>query len=108
MRPTVIVKAGDGSILTSYTCLQFLPGTAGRIGVSSSSATQLTTRGRGSVASAVDGDFRVDYRRTGKIRYAWEVGHYDETQSAGWIASFVGAFVLLLIYRLIKGRSLKA
>jgi uncharacterized membrane protein YeaQ/YmgE (transglycosylase-associated protein family) len=56
----------------------------------------------------VDGDFRVDYRRTGKIRYAWEVGHYDETQSAGWIASFVGAFVLLLIYRLIKGRSLKA
>jgi uncharacterized membrane protein YeaQ/YmgE (transglycosylase-associated protein family) len=32
------------------------------------------------------------------------VGHYDETQSAGWIASFVGAFVLLLIYRLIKGR----
>jgi len=36
------------------------------------------------------------------------VGHYDETQSAGWIASFVGAFVLLLIYRLIKGRSLKA
>src|SRR5215472_19232639 len=23
------------------------------------------------------------------------VGHYDETQSAGWIASFVGAFVLL-------------
>lgn len=36
------------------------------------------------------------------------VGHYDETQSAGWIASFVGAFVLLLIYRLAKGRSLKA
>ena len=36
------------------------------------------------------------------------VGHYDETQSAGWIASFIGAFVLLLIYRLIKGRSLKA
>jgi len=30
------------------------------------------------------------------------VGHYDETQSAGWIASFVGAFILLLIYRLVK------
>jgi uncharacterized membrane protein YeaQ/YmgE (transglycosylase-associated protein family) len=30
------------------------------------------------------------------------VGHYDETQSAGWIASFVGAFVLLGIYHLIR------
>lgn len=33
------------------------------------------------------------------------MGHYTEGQSAGWIASFVGAIVLLLIYRMIKGRS---
>ena len=26
------------------------------------------------------------------------VGHYEEGQSAGWIASFVGAIVLLAIY----------
>ena len=30
------------------------------------------------------------------------MGHYDETQSAGWIASFVGAFILLGIYHLIR------
>ena len=30
------------------------------------------------------------------------VGHYEEGQSAGWIASFVGAFVLLGIYHLYK------
>ena len=30
------------------------------------------------------------------------VGHYEEGQSAGWIASFVGAFVLLAIYHLYK------
>ena len=33
------------------------------------------------------------------------VGHYDENQSAGWIASFIGAFILLGMYRLIKGRT---
>jgi uncharacterized membrane protein YeaQ/YmgE (transglycosylase-associated protein family) len=33
------------------------------------------------------------------------VGHYEAGQSAGWIASFVGAIVLLLIYRMFKGRS---
>ena len=33
------------------------------------------------------------------------MGHYDETQSAGWIASFVGAFILLLIYRLVKRKT---
>ena len=30
------------------------------------------------------------------------VGHYQEGQSAGWIASFIGAFVLLGIYHLIR------
>ena len=33
------------------------------------------------------------------------VGHYDEGQSAGWIASFLGAIILLVIYRMVKGRS---
>lgn len=33
------------------------------------------------------------------------VGWYQEGQSAGWIASFVGAVVLLLIYRMFKGRT---
>lgn len=33
------------------------------------------------------------------------VGHYEPGQSAGWIASFVGAVVLLLIYRMVKGKS---
>lgn len=33
------------------------------------------------------------------------MGHYDENQSAGWIASFVGAIVLLAIYRMVKGRT---
>ena len=33
------------------------------------------------------------------------VGHYDETQSAGWIASFFGAFILLLIYRMFKRKT---
>jgi uncharacterized membrane protein YeaQ/YmgE (transglycosylase-associated protein family) len=33
------------------------------------------------------------------------MGHYDEAQSAGWIASFVGAIVLLLIYRMVKGKT---
>ena len=33
------------------------------------------------------------------------MGHYDETQSAGWIASFVGAIILLLVYRMVKGRT---
>ncbi|MFZ1134930.1 MAG: GlsB/YeaQ/YmgE family stress response membrane protein [Candidatus Korobacteraceae bacterium] len=33
------------------------------------------------------------------------VGHYDEGQSAGWIASFVGAIVLLAIYHFIRRRT---
>jgi uncharacterized membrane protein YeaQ/YmgE (transglycosylase-associated protein family) len=33
------------------------------------------------------------------------VGHYEEGQSAGWIASFVGAIVLLAIYHFFKRRS---
>jgi uncharacterized membrane protein YeaQ/YmgE (transglycosylase-associated protein family) len=33
------------------------------------------------------------------------VGHYEEGQTAGWIASFVGAIVLLAIYRMVKGRT---
>lgn len=33
------------------------------------------------------------------------VGHYDENQSAGWIASFCGAVLLLFIYRLFKGKT---
>jgi len=33
------------------------------------------------------------------------VGHYEEGQSAGWIASFVGAIVLLAIYHLIRKKS---
>ncbi len=33
------------------------------------------------------------------------VGWYKEGQSAGFIMSVIGAIVLLLIYRLIKGRS---
>jgi uncharacterized membrane protein YeaQ/YmgE (transglycosylase-associated protein family) len=32
------------------------------------------------------------------------VGHYQEGQSAGWIASIIGAVILLLLYRLIVGR----
>jgi uncharacterized membrane protein YeaQ/YmgE (transglycosylase-associated protein family) len=33
------------------------------------------------------------------------VGHYEEGQTAGWIASFVGAIVLLAIYHFIKRRT---
>jgi uncharacterized membrane protein YeaQ/YmgE (transglycosylase-associated protein family) len=33
------------------------------------------------------------------------VGHYEEGQSAGWIASFVGAIVLLAIYHFIRRRT---
>ena len=33
------------------------------------------------------------------------VGHYAEGQTAGWIASFFGAILLLLIYRMVKGRT---
>lgn len=39
-------------------------------------------------------------------RYAgMAMGWYTEGQAAGWIASVVGAIVLLVIYGLIKGRS---
>ena len=33
------------------------------------------------------------------------VGHYQEGESAGWIASFFGAIILLLIYRMVRGRT---
>jgi len=33
------------------------------------------------------------------------VGHYEEGQTAGWIASFVGAIVLLAIYNFIKRKT---
>ncbi len=33
------------------------------------------------------------------------VGHYEEGQTAGWIASFVGAIVLLAIYHFFRRRS---
>lgn len=33
------------------------------------------------------------------------MGWYTEGQAAGWIASLIGAVVLLFIYGLIKGRS---
>lgn len=33
------------------------------------------------------------------------VGHYEPGQSAGWIASFFGAILLLWIYRMVKGRT---
>jgi uncharacterized membrane protein YeaQ/YmgE (transglycosylase-associated protein family) len=33
------------------------------------------------------------------------VGHYEEGQSAGWIASFVGAIVLLAIYQFFKRKT---
>ena len=32
------------------------------------------------------------------------LGLYTEGQAAGWIASVIGAMVLLLVYRLITGR----
>ena len=39
-------------------------------------------------------------------RYAGQaLGLYTATDPAGWIASVVGAIVLLVIYGLIKGRS---
>ena len=33
------------------------------------------------------------------------VGHYEEGQSAGWIASFFGAILLLIIYKVVRGRT---
>lgn len=33
------------------------------------------------------------------------VGHYQEGESAGWIASFCGAILLLIIYRMVRGRT---
>ena len=33
------------------------------------------------------------------------VGHYEEGQSAGWIASFVGAIALLAIYQFFKRKT---
>ena len=33
------------------------------------------------------------------------LGLYQEGEAAGWIASIVGAVVLLVIYSLVKGRS---
>jgi len=43
----------------------------------------------------------------GSLLFTWLgrlVGWYAEGESAGFIASILGAIVLLLIYRLIKGR----
>lgn len=33
------------------------------------------------------------------------IGHYQEGESAGWIASFVGAFILLAIYHFFKRKT---
>ena len=33
------------------------------------------------------------------------VGHYEEGQSAGWIASFVGAIVLLAFYHFFRRKT---
>lgn len=33
------------------------------------------------------------------------VGHYQEGQTAGWIASFFGAILLLIIYRMFRGKT---
>ena len=33
------------------------------------------------------------------------VGHYEEGQTAGWIASFVGAIVLLAIYHFFRKKT---
>ena len=33
------------------------------------------------------------------------VGHYQEGESAGWIASFFGAILLLIIYRIFRGKT---
>ena len=39
-------------------------------------------------------------------RYAgMALGLYSEGQTAGWIASVIGAVVLLIIYGLVRGRS---
>ncbi len=32
------------------------------------------------------------------------VGHYQAGQTAGWVASFLGAVLLLVIYRLVRKR----
>jgi len=43
----------------------------------------------------------------GSVIATWilqSVGHYEQGQTAGWIASFFGAIILLLIYRLFRGR----
>lgn len=44
----------------------------------------------------------------GSIVATWilqAVGHYQEGQTAGWIASFFGAILLLLIYRMFRRRT---
>lgn len=44
----------------------------------------------------------------GSVIATWilqSVGHYQEGQTAGWIASFFGAILLLVIYRMFRGRS---
>jgi len=39
-------------------------------------------------------------------RYAGQaMGWYKEGETAGWIASIVGAIILLVIYGLVKGKS---
>ena len=44
----------------------------------------------------------------GSVLATWflqAVGHYEEGQTAGWIASFVGAVVLLAIYHFFRRRT---
>ncbi|MEO6695626.1 MAG: GlsB/YeaQ/YmgE family stress response membrane protein [Ignavibacteria bacterium] len=43
----------------------------------------------------------------GSLLFTWlgrMIGWYDDGETAGFIASILGAIVLLLIYRMIKGR----
>lgn len=44
----------------------------------------------------------------GSVLATWiltAVGHYEEGQAAGWIASFLGAILLLVIYRMFRRRT---
>jgi len=44
----------------------------------------------------------------GSVLATWilqAVGHYEGGQTAGWIASFCGAILLLIIYRMFRGKT---
>jgi len=44
----------------------------------------------------------------GSVLATWilqAAGHYQEGQTAGWIASFCGAILLLIIYRMFRGKT---